>query len=105
MAKLSSNKIKDRGLKLEECIFIDEEEIINQYKVLKEYIILTIRIENMYNLAIKFFTELKNEEQLNITYKEIENFMEIYQNFLFFLNFNSFKIKLEYIEALSEDLK
>ena len=105
MAKLSSNKIKDRGLKLEECIFIDEEEIINQYKVLKEYIILTIRIENMYNLAIKFFTELKNEEQLNITYKEIENFMEIYQNFLFFYNFNPLKIKLEYIEALSEDLK
>jgi hypothetical protein len=34
-----------------------------------------------YKIAVKFYTETKNEEQLNFAYKEIENFMDNYKNF------------------------
>jgi len=66
-AKFSLAKMKERGLKMEECILSNSDDQITQFKVLKE-------MENKYQLAIKFFTETKNEEQLVIAYKEIEIF-------------------------------
>lgn len=36
MAKFSLDKIKERGLKIEECIFSRKEDQVTQYKVLKE---------------------------------------------------------------------
>jgi hypothetical protein len=36
MAKFSLDKIKQRGLKIEECIFSRKEDQVTQYKVLKE---------------------------------------------------------------------
>lgn len=62
-------------------------------------------MESKYHSAIKFFTETKNEEQLNIAYKEIENFMETYENFLFYYTFNPNNINNQYYESLSQDVK
>lgn len=62
-------------------------------------------MENKYHLAIKFFTETKNEEQLNIAYKEIENFMQTYENFLFYNCFEPTRVNLEYYDSLSIESK
>jgi len=97
-AKSSWQKMKERGLKMEECILRNKDDQITQYKVLKE-------MENKYQLAIKFFTETKNEEQLNIAYKEIELFMQTYENFLFYYSFDPQNIAIKYYEALSEESK
>ena len=60
-------------------------------------------MKNKYHLAIKFFTESKNEEQIEISYKEIENFMETYEEFKYFLNFTVEIIPIELIETLTEE--
>lgn len=60
-------------------------------------------MENKYHLAIKFFTETKNQEQLIIAYKEIESFMQTYENFLFYYNFDPKNIATKYYDALSEE--
>ena len=62
-------------------------------------------MEHKYQLAIKFFTETKNEEQLNIAYKEIEGFMQTYENFLFYYTFDPKNIAEKYYNALTEESK
>jgi len=47
----------------------------------------------------------KNEEQLNIAYKEIETFMQTYENFLFYYSFDPQNIATKYYDALSEESK
>ena len=44
-------------------------------------------MKSKYNLAVKFFTETKNDEQLALTYKEFESFHKSYENFKFFYKF------------------
>jgi len=97
-AKYSLTKMKERGLNIKECIFNNKEDQGTQFKVLKE-------MESKYHLAIKFFTETKNEEQLNIAYKEIELFMQTYENFLFYYTFDPKNIASKYYDALSEESK
>jgi len=97
-AKFSTEKMKERGLKMEDCILRNTDDQITQYKVLKE-------METKYQLAIKFFTETKNEEQLTVAYKEIELFMQTYENFLFYYSFDPKNIADKYYEALSEESK
>jgi hypothetical protein len=48
-----------------------------------------------YKLAVKFYTETKNQEQLNLAYKEIESFTENYKNFKYYykLDFSQQKDK------------
>lgn len=62
-------------------------------------------MKNKYSLAVKFFTESKNEEQLVLTYKEIESFMESFDNFKFYIKFNSDEIPNNIYETLSEEDK
>lgn len=62
-------------------------------------------MENKYILALKFFTETKNEEQLEIAYNEIEAFMETYENFLFYYYFDCKEIEQTYLDCLSDELK
>jgi hypothetical protein len=59
-------------------------------------------MKSKYALAIKFFTESKNEEQLDLSYKEIEKFMTTYEEFKFFFNFSIQEIPLD---SLSDDEK
>ena len=62
-------------------------------------------MENKYRLAIKFFTETKNEEQLSIAYKEIELFRETYESFLFYFAFDGKNIEKKHYDMLSEENK
>jgi len=62
-------------------------------------------MKKKYVLAIKFFTESKNEEQLNLSYDEIEKFMPTYDTFKFYFQFNISKIPTQIKEKLNEDDK
>ena len=59
--------------------YVISKDSERQYRILKE-------MKKKYNLAVKFFTETKNEEQLDLTYKEYEIFYEIFSQNIF-INF------------------
>lgn len=54
-------------------------------------------MKSKYHLALKFFNETKNNEQLELCYKEIEGFLDQYDQFRFYieLNINKLDEKLE----------
>jgi len=58
-----------------------------------------------YHSAVKFFTESNNEEQIALSYKEIESFMTLFDNFLSYYKFNIANISDKYYEKLSEEYK
>jgi hypothetical protein len=60
-------------------------------------------MKSKYSLAIKFFTEAKNEEQLELCYKEIESFMDTFDEFKFFLRFSTTSIPPQMQENLTEE--
>jgi hypothetical protein len=60
-------------------------------------------MKNKYILAVKFFTETKNDEQLILSYKEIESFLDNFYTFKFFFKFSTSNIK--YIDDLPEEIK
>jgi hypothetical protein len=62
-------------------------------------------MKGKYNLAIKFFTESKNEEQLELSYKEIDRFLTTYDNFKFYLNFSLENISDFVMKELSDEEK
>jgi len=62
-------------------------------------------MKKKYAMAIKFFTESKNEEQLDISYKEIEHFMNNYSSFKFFYKFQTFNIDEKALTRLPEETK
>jgi len=62
-------------------------------------------MKKKYAMAIKFFTETKNEEQLEISYKEIENFMNNYSSFKFFYKFQTFNIDEKALSRIPEEIK
>jgi len=69
-----------------------------QYMILKE-------MKHKYKLAVKFYTETHNEEQLHIAYKEIGQFFEIYYIFKYYYNFAPQKMNREIFNLLSEEEK
>ena len=96
--KRSKEHIDSRGLTYEDCIFSRNEDTERQYKILKE-------MKSKYNLAVKFFNETKNDEQLKLTYKEFEEFHKSYENFKFFYKFKSMSIDPKIINQLDEEEK
>jgi len=62
-------------------------------------------MKKKYAMAIKFFTETKNEEQLEISYKEIECFMANYNSFKFFYKFQTLNLDEKALARLPEDTK
>jgi len=96
--KYSVDKIKERKLSINDYLFHTYSDQKTQYNVLKE-------MRNKYVLAIKFFTETKNEEQLTIAYKEIEAFTETYNNFCFYYFFDPENINPKYLNLLSDQKK
>ena len=104
LGKVHGNKNqKEEELSNNEAIFFegcllnaDEEELERKYKVLKE-------MKSKYNLAVKFFTETKNQEQLDLTYKEFEAFHETFEQFKFFYKFKIDSIDPKALNQLSEE--
>jgi hypothetical protein len=62
-------------------------------------------MKKKYAMAIKFFTETKNEEQIEISYKEIESFMSNFSSFKFFYKFEVFNIDEKSLAKISEETK
>jgi hypothetical protein len=62
-------------------------------------------MKSKYNLAIKFFTESKNEEQLELSYKEIERFMTTYEKFKFYMNFSLENVSEMVMKELTDEEK
>ena len=62
-------------------------------------------MKKKYVMAIKFFTETKNEEQLEISYKENESFMANFCAFKFFYKFQTFNIDEKTLARLPEETK
>ena len=56
-----------------------------------------------YKVAVKYYNETKNNEQLIFAYKEIENFIETYHNFKWFYKFQFDKIKNYHIKYNHQD--
>ena len=68
-----------------------------KYKILKE-------IKNKYKFAVKYFSETKNKAQMELTYKEFENFYENYEKFKFFYKFNLDFIKISDIKLTQTEI-
>ena len=58
-----------------------------------------------YMLALKFFTETKNDDQTSLSYKEIEGFLKSYHLFRFYYKFSNKKISKKIFENLSDEEK
>ena len=78
--------------------YINSQDIERQYKILKE-------IKKKYNLAVKFFTETKNQDQLDLTYKEYESFNEVFYQFKYFYKFSINSLDKRVIEHLNDNEK
>ena len=78
--------------------FAFAQNVEKQYKILKE-------IKKKYNLAFKFFTETKNQVQLDLTYKEYESFYETFNRFKKFYKFSINAIENKVIEKLTDKEK
>ena len=103
LGKLHGNKNEKEEMTEDEAIFFEsclltteEEDLERKYKVLKE-------MKSKYNLAVKFFTETKNQEQLDLTYKEYEAFHETFEQFKFFYKFKIESIDPKALNQLSEE--
>jgi len=73
-----------------------EEHQTTQYKVLKE-------MKNHYKIAIKYFIETNNEVQLVIAYKEIETYLEHYNQYEWYYNFNPENVSAIFFNLLNEE--
>jgi len=63
------------------------------------------RMRNKYYSAVKFFTDSRNEEQLELSYKEIEHFMDNFERFEWYFTFDSNNLSEEYYNSLSEEYR
>ena len=93
-----------KNMKLEEALLIEglvlskKEDIYRYYKVFKE-------MKKQYKQIIKFFSETKNRELLDLTYDEYEKFMDSYDKFKFYYNFELDNIDPKAINRLNEEEK
>jgi hypothetical protein len=62
-------------------------------------------MKKKYQLALRFFTETKNENQMQISYKEIESFLQNYYSYNFYFKFNTSEIPEQVYEKLTEEDK
>ena len=105
LGKVYGNKKKnenditdDEAIFFESCLFNSQSDLERQYRILKE-------MKSKYNLAVKFFTETKNKEQLDLTYKEFEGFHEVFEQFKYFYKFKIESIDPKVINQLNEEEK
>ena len=97
--KKQDEMTEDEAIFFESCFLnSDNEDLKRKYKVLKE-------MKSKYNLAVKFFTETKNQEQLDLTYKEYEAFHETFEQFKFFYKFKIESIDPKAYNQLTEEEK
>ena len=79
-------------------LYLNSQDNERQYRILKE-------IKKKYNLAFKFFNETKNQDQLDLTYKEYESFYEVFNKFKYYYKFSINSINKKVIEQLNDNEK
>ena len=79
-------------------LYLNSQDNERQYRILKE-------IKKKYNLAVKFFNETKNQDQLDLTYKEYESFYEVFNKFKYYYKFSINSINKKVIEQLNDNEK
>lgn len=62
-------------------------------------------MKSKYHLALKFFNETKNVEQLELCYKEVEGFLDQYEKFRFYIELNLNKLDEKLQAQLSHEEK
>jgi hypothetical protein len=62
-------------------------------------------MRNKYHSAVKFFTDSKNEEQLTLSYKEIEHFMGNFERYQWFFTFDPSEMSEAHYNQLSEEYR
>lgn len=60
-------------------------------------------MKSKYYLAIKFFNETKNYEQLDILYKEIELFLDNYNEYKFFIELDLMNLDPKFVSKLENE--
>lgn len=60
-------------------------------------------MRNKYSMAIKFFTETKNDEQLDLSYAEIEKFLTNFNQYKSFYKFETFCIDPKILNRLPKE--
>lgn len=97
-AKYSYDKSKEKNISLDNFVFSNPKDALTQYKVLTE-------MRDKYHSAVKFYSDSRNEDQLNLSYKEIESFMEIYEHFEWFFTFSIDNMSEDVYNKLPEEYK
>jgi hypothetical protein len=59
-------------------------------------------MKKKYMLSIKFYTETKNDEQINYAYKELEALFETYESFKWYFNFDLTQLSKPFQKGLFE---
>ena len=93
--KYAFNKIKEKNLNIEDFVYAFYESVETNYEILED-----MRLK--YRYAIKFHSESANEKQIEIAYREFENYMDVYDKFKWFYSFDNNK-KLNSVKNLLSD--
>jgi hypothetical protein len=62
-------------------------------------------MRNKYFSAVKFYSDSKNETQLDLSYKEIEHFMGNFEKYQWFFAFDINNISEEVSNGLTEEYR
>lgn len=61
-------------------------------------------MKHKYIMAIKFFSESKNEEQIDLSYKEVEKFLTNFREFKLFYKFETFTIDEKILNRIPKEI-
>ena len=92
------NMRHEEAMLIEGLVLSKKEDIYRYYKVYKE-------MKKQYKQIIKYFSETNNPELIDVTYDEYEKFMNSYEKFKFYYNFEFDNIDPKAINHLTEEEK
>ena len=92
------NMTHEEAMFIEGLVLSKKEDIFRYYKVFKE-------MKNQYKQIIKFFSETNNPDLMDLTYDEYEKFMDSFEQFKFYYNFEFDNIDPKAINRLNEEEK
>jgi tetratricopeptide (TPR) repeat protein len=92
------NMTHEEAMFIEGLVLSKKEDIFRYYKVFKE-------MKNQYKQIIKFFSETNNPDLMDLTYDEYEKFMDSFEQFKFYYNFEFDNIDPKAINHLNEEEK
>ena len=92
------NMRHEEAMLIEGLVLSKKQDIFRYYKVYKE-------MKKQYKQIIKYFSETNNPELIDVTYDEYEKFMNSYEKFKFYYNFEFDSIDPKAINHLTEEEK